>query len=29
MLQPLDGPASQATLSSVDTITVVEAKAGG
>lgn len=29
MIQPLDGPASQATLSSVGTVTVVEAKAGG
>ena len=29
MLQPLDGPSSQSTLSSVGTATVVEAKVGG
>ena len=28
MLSPLDGPASQGTLSSVGTVTVVEAKVG-
>ena len=28
MLQPLDGPSAQGTLSSVGTVTVVEAKAG-
>jgi len=29
MLQPLDGPSAQGTLSSVGTVTVVEAKVGG